>query len=51
MKKNQLFTIEPRLTIKDYGIATVEEIVVITEDGCEFLSNRQTEIFLVKPLL
>jgi Xaa-Pro aminopeptidase len=47
---NQLFTIEPRLTIKDYGIATVEEIVVITDDGCKFLSNRQTEIFLVKPL-
>jgi Xaa-Pro aminopeptidase len=46
---NQLFTLEPRLTIKDYGIATVEEIVVITNDGCEFLSNRQTEIYLVKP--
>jgi Xaa-Pro aminopeptidase len=38
-----------RLTIKDYGIATVEEIVVITDDGCEFLSARQKEIFLVKP--
>jgi len=49
LEKNQLFTIEPRLIIKDYGIATVEEIVVITEDGCEFLSNRQTKIFLVKP--
>ena len=33
---------------KDYGIATVEEIVVVTENGCEFLSPRQTEIFLVK---
>lgn len=49
LEKNQLFTIEPRLTIKNYGIATVEEIVLITEDGCEFLSDRQTEIFLVKP--
>jgi Xaa-Pro aminopeptidase len=49
VEKNQLFTIEPRLTIKDFGIATIEEIVVITEDGCEFLSNRQNEIFLVHP--
>jgi Xaa-Pro aminopeptidase len=47
LEKNQLFTIEPRLTIKDYGIATIEEIVLITDDGCDFLSNRQKEIFLV----
>jgi len=31
------------------GFATIEEIVVITDNGCEFLSDRQTEIFLVKP--
>ena len=49
LEKNQLFTIEPRLTIKNYGIATIEEIVVVTNDGCKFLSNRQKEIFLVKP--
>ncbi len=49
VEKSQLFTIEPRLTIKDYGIATVEEIVVITDNGCKFLSARQEEIFLVKP--
>ncbi len=46
---NQLYTIEPRLTIPNYGIATVEEIVVVTENGCEFLSKRQKEIFLVQP--
>jgi Xaa-Pro aminopeptidase len=44
---NQLYTIEPRLTIKDYGVATIEEIVVVTENGCRFLSDRQQEIFLV----
>ena len=44
----QVYTIEPRLPIKDYGIATVEEEVVITKDGCEFLSPKQTKIFLVK---
>jgi Xaa-Pro aminopeptidase len=45
---NQLYTIEPRLTIKDYGVATIEEIVVVTENGCRFLSDRQQEIFLIK---
>jgi len=50
IEKNQLFTIEPRLTIKDFGIATIEEIVVITDDGCKFLSARQKEIYLVQPL-
>ncbi len=49
LEKNQVFTIEPRLTIDGYGIATIEEEVVITEDGCEFISPRQDEIYLVKP--
>jgi Xaa-Pro aminopeptidase len=44
-----VFTIEPRLTIDGYGIATMEEIVWVTEDGCEFMSTPQTEIYLVKP--
>ncbi len=43
-----VFTIEPRLTIDGYGIATIEEIVWVTEDGCEFMSTPQTEIYLVK---
>ena len=29
-------------------VATCEEMIVITEDGCEWLSHPQTEIFLVK---
>lgn len=49
IEENQLYTIEPRLPIKDYGIATVEEIVVITADGCKFLSPRQKDIYLVNP--
>jgi len=44
----QVYTVEPRLTIEGYGIATVEEEVVITKDGCEFISPRQEEIYLIK---
>ena len=49
VEEGNIFTIEPRLTIPDYGIATIEEMVVVTKDGCEFLSDRQEEIYLIKP--
>ena len=48
IEENQVFTIEPRLTIKDHGIATIEEEVVVTKTGCEFISPPQTEIYLIK---
>lgn len=47
VEAGQVYTIEPRLTIEDYGIATIEEIVVVTDDGCEFLSNPQKELILI----
>lgn len=43
-----VFTLEPRLTIDNYGIATVEEMVLVTNNGCEFLSERQKELYLIK---
>ena len=49
LEKDQVFTIEPRIYIKDYGVATVEEMVVITAGGAEYLSQPQTELYLVKP--
>jgi Xaa-Pro aminopeptidase len=48
VEEGQVYTLEPRLTIKDYGIATIEEEVVVTKDGCKFLSEPQKEIYLVK---
>ncbi|MBN1543824.1 aminopeptidase P family protein [candidate division KSB1 bacterium] len=44
----QVYTLEPRLTVKGYGIATIEEIVRVTESGCEFLSKPQQELILIK---
>lgn len=49
LEENQVFTIEPRLPIEGYGIATIEEEVVITKDGCEFLSTPQKEIYIIDP--
>jgi len=48
VEENQVFTIEPRLPVKGYGVSTLEEMVVITKDGCEFISDPQKEIILVK---
>ena len=30
-----IFTIEPRLPVKDRGTATIEEMVVVTKDGAD----------------
>ncbi len=48
LEKDQVFTIEPRIYIKDFGVATVEEMVVITPHGAEYLSEPQKELYLVK---
>ena len=48
IEAGNVFTIEPRLTIKEYGIATIEEEVYVTENGCEWMSDPQMELILVK---
>ena len=48
IEEGQIYTIEPRVTCEGYGVATIEEEVVVTKNGCEFLSPRQMELFLVK---
>jgi len=44
----QVFTIEPRLPIEGYGVATVEEMIVVTESGCEYLSHPQQELYYTR---
>ncbi len=49
LEKNMVFTLEPRLTVPNRGIATVEEMVVVTDHGAEYLSAPQKELVLIKP--
>ena len=48
LEADQCFTIEPRLAVAGHGIATCEEIVVVTPQGSRFLSRPQEELYLVK---
>ena len=51
VEAGQVFTLEPRLTVEGYGVATIEEIVVVTDKGCEFLSKPQEELIVIKPFI
>jgi len=47
VEAGQVYTLEPRITIPGYGVATMEEIIVVTEHGGEYLSHPQRELYLV----
>jgi Xaa-Pro aminopeptidase len=47
LEEGMVFTIEPRLTVEGKGVVTIEEMVVVTKDGCEWLSHPQTELILI----
>lgn len=47
VEAGQCYTLEPRLPIEGHGVATCEEIVTVSEHGCEFLSAPQDHLYLV----
>lgn len=48
LEKGMVFTLEPRLTVPGRGIATVEDMVQVVDNGTEYLSTPQRELLLVQ---
>jgi len=46
LEAGMVFTLEPRLKVANRGTVTIEEMVVVTEGGAEFLSNPQKHLWI-----
>jgi Xaa-Pro aminopeptidase len=47
LEPGMVFTIEPSLNVAGRGACTIEEMVLVTAEGCEWLSVPQTELLLI----
>jgi len=47
IEEGMVFTLEPRLKVPEHGVVTIEEMVVVTKGGAEYLSDPQKELILV----
>lgn len=48
IEETMVFTIEPRLTVPGHGVVTIEEMVLVTSTGAEYLSVPQQSLRYVK---
>lgn len=48
VQTGEVYTLELGVTLPERGYLGIEEMVVVTESGCEFLSQRQTHMPLIR---
>jgi Xaa-Pro aminopeptidase len=48
LEAGNVFTLEPSLSVPGYGHISTEEMVLVTETGCEALSTPQRELVLIQ---
>jgi len=48
IEEGMVFTLEPRLKVAGRGTVTIEEMVLVTRDGAEYLSDPQRELHLLR---
>lgn len=48
VEENQCFTLELHVYVPNHGYMSIEEDVIVTKNGCEFLSDRQMELTVIK---
>ena len=48
LEPNMVFTLEPRLTVPKRGVVTIEEMVVVTDQGADYLTTPQKELILIR---
>jgi len=48
IEEGMVFTIEPRLTVPGYGVATIENMVLVASAGADYISTPQKELIVLK---
>lgn len=47
LEENQVYTVEPGLSVSEYGYIGIEEDVIVTASGAEFLTQPQTQLIVL----